>query len=383
MLGKERLNHDFNPSEYDIFAGLDVDKTSMAVTFAERQQMIRSLRIPAQAECLLGYVRRHFPEQKIAFAYEAGPTGYGLYDRLTAAGYPCLVVAPSMVPTAPGQRVKTNRLDSQKLVTGLRGGQLRSIRVPSLPYRQLRHLTQLRDTCVRQVVAAQCRIKALLLFEGTPFPGTGAWSAGTFLQLKRMAAAPAVRFKLDRWLEHLEFAREQVLQTTREMRRFCTEDPELHRCIGYLTTIPGIGQITASQLLARIGDWRQLRHVRELAAFLGLVASERSTGDQIRRGSITRSGDARLRNKMIQCAWAAVRTDPELREFYERIHQRHPLTHAARKAIVAVARKMTTRIYSVLHEQRPYQIRHRTQGKIMRSRERLECPQNQAGWLSA
>jgi transposase len=381
MLGNQQLNHDLNPLEYDIFAGLDVDKTSMAVTFSERQQLIRSLRIPAQAECLLGYVRHRFPRQKIAFAYEAGPTGYGLYDRLTAAGYPCLVVAPSMVPTAPGQHVKTNRLDSQKLVMGLRGGQLRSIRVPSLPYRHLRHLTQLRDASVRQAIAAQCRIKALLLFEGIPFPGIGTWSTQTLLELQGLATAPAVRFKLDRLLEQLRFARGQVLQATREIRRFCMEDPELRRCIEYLMTIPGIGQITASQLLARIGDWRRLRHVREMAAFLGLVAREHSTGEQIRRGSITHAGDARLRSKLIQCAWAAVRCDPELREFYGRIHQRHPLNQAARKAIVAVARKMTTRIYAVLHEQRPYRIQHGrvgTQEETWRPRERLDRPKNQA-----
>ncbi|MFQ5947151.1 MAG: transposase, partial [Anaerolineae bacterium] len=126
---------------------------------------------------------------------------------------------------------------------------------------------------------------------------------------------------------------------------------------GYLTSIPGIGWIVASHLLSRIGDWRQLRHVRQLAAFLGLVSREHSTGEQIHRGSITRTGDARLRNKLIQGAWAAMQRDPELREFYWRIYRRHPRDEAARKAIVAVARKLTTRIYAVLKEQRPYVVR--------------------------
>ncbi|MCA1617553.1 MAG: transposase [Acidobacteria bacterium] len=136
----------FIPREYEIFSGLDVDKGSIAVTFSDHDRLLNSLRLPYSSEHLLNYVRKHFPQQRVAFVYEAGPTGFGLYDELTAEGHPCLVVAPSMVPTAPGQRVKTNRLDSRKLSVQLRGGELRSIHVPPRPYRELRHLVQLRDT---------------------------------------------------------------------------------------------------------------------------------------------------------------------------------------------------------------------------------------------
>ena len=125
-------------------------------------------------------------------------------------------------------------------------------------------------------------------------------------------------------------------------------------------SIPGIGFILASHLLARIGDWRQIQHVQQLASFLGVVPRENSTGVQVQRGSITRSGDARLRGKLIQGAWSAIRQDPELREFYLRIYHRHPRPIAAKKAIVAVSRKLTTRIYSVLHEQRDYVVHPKT-----------------------
>ena len=159
----------FIPTEYDIFAGLDVDKRSISVTFTNHQGFIRSLRMPYSVEQLLNHVRKHFADQKVAFAYEAGPTGYGLYDGLVAQAYACLVAAPSMIPKAPGQRVKTNRLDSRNLSENLRGGQLKSIHVPSV-YRELRHLTQLRDTFVSEMVAMKLRIKSLLLFEGIDFP---------------------------------------------------------------------------------------------------------------------------------------------------------------------------------------------------------------------
>src|SRR5215471_11358297 len=143
----------FIPQEYDVFAGLDVSKKSIAATFSSRQGFIRSLQMPHKIEHLLNHVRKHFADQKIAFVYEAGPTGFGLYDGLAAQGYSCLIAAPSMIPRAPGKRVKTNRLDSRGLSESLRGGQIKSIHVPSAVYRELRHLTQLRDTMVRQAAS--------------------------------------------------------------------------------------------------------------------------------------------------------------------------------------------------------------------------------------
>src|SRR2546427_13161720 len=160
----------FIPRDYDVFAGLDVDKRSISVTFTDHQGLLKSLRIPNNVEHLVNHVRKHFPNQRVAFAYEAGPTGYGLYDGLVAQQYPCLIASPSMIPKAPGQRVKTNRLDSRGIAENLRGGQLKSIHIPTTLYRELRHLTQLRDALVSEMVAMKQRIKSLLLMEGLEFP---------------------------------------------------------------------------------------------------------------------------------------------------------------------------------------------------------------------
>ena len=344
----------FVPRNYDVFAGLDVDKKNMAVIFTDHQQLMQSLRLPYSAAQLLSYVRKHFAQQRVAFVYEAGSTGFGLYDELVAGGYPCLVVAPSMVPTAPGQRVKTNRLDARKLSENLRGGQLRSIHVPSSSYRELRHLVQLRDTHVSQLTATKCRIKALLLFEGMAFPGNGQWSARVLRELAALPCSEAVHFKLEHLIGTLHFHFNSAATVQKQIRTFCQNDPELLQSITLVKSIPGIGWIVAAHLVARLGDWREIDNVRSIAGFLGLVSSEHSTGDKQNRGPITRAGDSHLRNKLVQSAWVAIRKDPELREFYRRIFARHPQKVAARKAIVAVARKLTTRIYAVLKEQRPF-----------------------------
>src|ERR671918_3223273 len=188
----------FVAADYDVFAVLDVYKRSISVTFTGHHVFIRSLRMPYSAEHLLNYVHKHFSGQKVAFVYEAGPTGYALYDGIVAQAYPCLIAAPSMIPRAPGQRVKTNRLDSRGLSENLRGGQLQSIHVPSMSYRELRHLTQLRDTFVQEVAAMKQRIKSLLLFEGIEFPpapvGNGQWSFMVKDKLRKLDCSKTVRF---------------------------------------------------------------------------------------------------------------------------------------------------------------------------------------------
>ena len=318
------------------------------------------MRIPYSSENLINYVRKHFADNAVAFAYESGPTGYGLYDDLVKVGYHCMVACAARIPRIAGLEIKTNRRDSRKIAESLRGGQLKSIHIPTTEYRNLRHLTQLRDVYVKQITANKSRVKMLLLFEGIDFPApdhTSPWSKKIISQLEQIPCRETVRFKLNSLLSNIRYNKEQLLLSVKHIRAFCKDNKEILDNVRLLMTIPGIGYTTAVDLLARIGDWRHLHNVRHIASFLGLVPREYSTGDTIRRGTITRAGSSRTRNKLIQCAWAAIRKDAELAEFYKTVYHNHPKTNAARKAIVAVARKLTTRIYAVLHNQRPYVIK--------------------------
>jgi len=354
----------FIPRDYEVFAGLDVDKKSISVTFTDHQGLLKSMRMPYSVEHLINHVRKHYGDKKVAFAYEAGPTGYGLYDGLVARQYPCVIASPSMIPKAPGQRVKTNRLDSRGISENLRGGQLKSIHVPTTLYRELRHLTQLRDALVSEMVAMKQRIKSLLLMEGLEFPPAPAGSQWSFVvkaKLRKLPCSAVVRFKLDQLLDNLEFGEKQILKSTREIRRFCHNDPELSQCIEYLKTLPGFGWIVASQMMARVGDWRQIKNIRQLPAFLGLVPTERSTGERTDRGSITHSGDPRLRSKLIQASWSAIRQDGELREFFRTVARKHPRHLGPRIAIVAVAHKLSVWASVLLMKQRPFEVRQKIQ----------------------
>ena len=348
----------YSPKAYDIFIGLDVDKNSFSFTVRDHGTMKRSKRIPSDPEHLLRYIQKSFPHQRVLCAYEAGPTGFHLYDNLTARNLDCFVLSPSSIPKPPNARVKNNRLDSERIVEHIRSKDTHPIRVPQGPYRELRHLVTLRENYVSAQKTAKQRIKALVLYAHLASELTSdadtRWSKAYIEHLKKIPCSACVRQRLDMLLSDLDYARRQTLAIHRALKAFCQKHKEIIRNIGYLRSIPGIGFITAVTLLGRIGDPQQLRNVRELGAFIGLVPREKSTGDEINYGSITHLGNHTLRSLLIEAAWVAIRYDTELNQFYHRIKARHHPKIAALKAIVAVARKLTHRIYRVLKEQRMY-----------------------------
>ncbi len=352
------MAQEYLPRDYDLFLGIDVDKKNFSFTVKERNSiMSKSKTIPAQPQQLYNYVANRFAGQKVLFAYEAGPTGYQLHDFLLSKNQDCLVVSPASIPKASNQKVKNNRIDSQKIAQELHAGKLTSIRVPQGAYRELRHLVTLREDYVHNRTVAKQRIKALLLYVGLNSEIKDVeqnWSKNYFKALKTLPATAAVRHRMDMLLMDIEYTRKQTASVMKALRALVKEQPDIQEQVRHLVSIPGIGFITATSLLGRIGDPSKLKNVRELSAFIGLVPTEKSTGDEVNRGSITHLGNRKLRSLLIEASWAAIRKDKELKQFYYRIKSRNHPKIAARKAIVAVARKLTQRIYCVLKEQRPY-----------------------------
>lgn len=349
-----------NILEHDLFVGLDADKSSLSVAVRDRHEIIRSVTMPYKAESLLSFVGKNYPGMRVVFAYEAGPTGFGLYDAIAREGHDCLVVSPGSIPNAPNNRVKTNRLDSRKLANLLSGDQLKGVRVPPEPIRHLRSLVHLRYTYMQDIRAYKCRIKAELLKEGIAFPEArkgSQWTKAVVSALRNLECCPVIGYKINSMLNHIEHLAAQMKLAEVALRSHVSGDEHLKASIEYLMSCPGIGWRIACYVLARMGDWRQLCSSKEAGAFFGLVPRENSTGDRTDRGSITKCGDPRLRSMLIQGAWAAIRKDSDLKAFFERICANHPRRVAARVAIVAVARKLAQRMHCVLKQQRRYDLR--------------------------
>ena len=347
--------------DYDVFIGIDVDKRSFSFTATHRDVMIsRSKTIPADAGHLYRYIQNSFPGKKVLCGYEAGPTGFYLYDYLIQKEVPCIVMPPSSIPKPPDSRVKTNRIDSERIANCMLSGEARAIHVPDESYRELRHLISIREHYSHDTSRTKQRIKALLLYthlNGALEDVEGRWSSAYISRLKVLKAPPATRERLDLLLEDLVYTRSHMARVLRSLKTFCLANDEIDRYREYLETIPGIGFQIALTILARVGDPKKLTNVRGLGAFFGLVPTECSTGDRIKRGHITHLGNNTARSLLIEAAWVAIRYDKELGQFYHRIRLRHHPSCAAKKAIVAVARKLTHRIYSVLTEERPYEVR--------------------------
>jgi Transposase and inactivated derivatives len=343
----------------EIFVGLDVDKASISVTVRDKYTTLKSLKMPYDSKNLLSFINKHYSASHVRYVYEAGPTGFGLYDDIVGAGHDCLVVSPGNIPSAPNKRVKTNRLDSKKLADLLCGDQLKGIRVPPESIRHLRSLVSLRYTYMQEIRAFKCRIKAELLLNGLKFPDApkgSQWSKRVIGELRKIDAPAVISFKINSMLNHLELLAGEMQLVESAIKSHINGNEDLKRSIQYLMSCPGIGMRIACYVLARVGDWRCLGRSNEAGAFFGLVPTENSTGDRTDRGSITKCGDPRLRSMLIQGAWSAIRKDAELRALYNRICASHSVKVAARVAIVAVARKLAERMHCVLKHQRMYDL---------------------------
>lgn len=345
------------PKDYDVFIGIDVDKSSYSFTVNNHFQQIKSKRIPSDAEHLYTYIRKAYGDRKVICAYEAGPTGFHLYDVLKGKSIPCIVTSPASIPKASNARVKTNRIDSEKIVKYLMSGDIKPVRVPEESFRELRHLIRMRENYARDKKTAKQRIKGLLLYAHLyakmKDPECN-WSGRYVQELKELSCSYAERQRLDSLLDDLQHAREKLISTQKTLKLFCKAHTEIQEYMGYLMSIPGIGFTTSITLLGNIGNPEHLRSPRELSSFVGLTPSEHSTGDQIQRGSITHLGNKHLRFMLIEAAWVAIRHDTALGQFYYRIKNKHHSRFSSKIAITAVARKLTQIIYRVLKDRRNY-----------------------------
>lgn len=348
-----------NHQEYDIFIGIDVDSRSYALTVRDRKILRESKQMPARYEQLHQYIERRFTGQRVLCAYEAGCTGFGLHDYLLQHDQPCVLISPLSIPKAGNQRVKTNRIDSSKIATMLKEGDYHPVRVPQGAYRDLRQLVQSRENYARGLRTAKQRVKSLLLYNGLNLEDPEAdahWSSRFMKNLQQLECTTVVRQRLNLLLEDIGYNKRQLLHVLKELKQFCDTRSEINLYLKLLRTIPGIGFITATSLLGRIGAPEFLKDPRELSSFVGVVPSEHSTGDTVWRGRITRLGNPTLRSLLVEAAWVAIRKDSELKQFYDRIRGRHHALFASRKAIVAVARKLTHRVYRVLKDRREYVV---------------------------
>ena len=286
--------------------GLDVHKDSIAIAVAEPEGGEPSLvgTIPNDTRLLLQKLKKLGGGKKVRCCYEAGPTGYGLHRDLNAAGVPCIVVAPSLIPKQVGSRVKTDRRDAVKLARFLRSGDLTAVAVPDSSTEAMRDLERARDDAKVVERSARHQLAKFLLRHGRIYPGKTAWTGRHLDWIRKQSFEHEAQQRvLTDYLHTVEQAAERVGKLTRDITEL-VEKWSMAPLVKSLQALRGVQLVTAVIIAAELGDLSRFASAPKLMAYLGLVPSEHSSGESKHRGHITRTGNTHVRRVLVEASWA-------------------------------------------------------------------------------
>ncbi len=291
-----------------LYVGLDVHKDSIAVAHAaggtaEAPTFVGTIGT-RQADIDKLIRRLQSKGCRLVFAYEAGPCGYGLHRLLTSRQLECRVVAPSLIPKRPGDKVKTDRRDAVEIARLLRSGDLTAVYVPSVEDEAIRDLCRARDATRLTLKAARQRLKSFLLRLGLHYVGRADWNDAHKRYLAKVVCPTAAQQIV--FQEYLHAVDEQVERLGRLEKELldAASTWRLSPVVESLQALRGVQTIVALTVVAELGDLTRFDNPRQLAAFVGLIPSESSSGDRRRQGGITKTGNSRARRALTEAAWA-------------------------------------------------------------------------------
>jgi transposase len=290
------------------FVGLDVHADTIAVAVAEPGGEVRVHGvIPNRLESVRKLIGKLGPAKEIRACYEAGPTGYVLYWQLTQLGVGCEVIAPSLVPTKAGDRVKTDRRDAEKLARCYRAGELTAVWVPDAAQEALRDLVRAREAAKKDQLKARHRLGKFLLRHGKRPEGMKAWTKqhlewiGTHVKFDQ----PALEATLQDYLDEVKHVAERIVKLEKAIDEAVRQaPPQIRAVVEALQALRGVAQTTAATIVSELGSLSRFESPRQLMGYSGLVAREHSSGNRIQRGTITKTGNAHLRRVLVEAAWA-------------------------------------------------------------------------------
>lgn len=310
----------------EAFVGFDTAKKKHAVAIADggRKGEVRYLgeidSSPATVEKVIGKLAERYA--KLHVCYEAGPTGYGLYRQIKALKHDCTVVAPSLIPKKPGDRVKTNRRDAMTLARLLRAGELASVWVPDAVHEAVRDLARAREAAAADLRKKRQQLLSFLLRHGCIFSGRKHWSLAHLRWLaKQSFEHPAQQIVFQDAINTIEDAATRLQELDRQLLAI-VPSWSMAPVVAAYQAMRGVSFVVAVTFTAEIGDVRQFDNPRQLMAFLGLVPSERSTGETVRRAGLTLTGNRRARRVLVEGAWTyryPARVSETLRARLERL----------------------------------------------------------------
>ena len=292
------------------FVGLDVHAETIAVAVAEENGEVRSVGVIAnRIESIRRMMKKLGASDHLRVCYEAGPTGYALYWQLSQLGVECEVVAPSLVPTKAGDRVKTDRRDAEKLARHYRSGDLTPVWVPDRAHEALRDLVRAREDAKQDQTRARHRLSKFLLRHGKRPPATikKNWTQKhmNWIQRDVQLELPALEATLNDYVDEVGHCGMRIERLERAIAESIRSAPAaMQAVVAGLQALRGVAQLTAVTIVAELGQLSRFSNPRQLMGYTGLVPREHSSGAHIRRGAITKTGNAHLRRIVVEAAWA-------------------------------------------------------------------------------
>lgn len=290
-----------------MFVGLDVHKESIEIALAPLGAgEVRAYgRIAGDLDSVDKVIRalrqRH---AHLNFVYEAGPCGYALYRHLTKRGFVCAVVAPSMIPKRPGDRIKTDRRDAMSLARLYRSGDIKSVYIPGPEDEAIRDLSRAREDAVIAHKRARQQLAALLLRHDVRYPGKTPWSQAhqRWLAVVKMPQ-PSQQIVFQEYLHAVDETHQRVERMTEQLRQ-ATTTWRMAPVVEALQALRGVSLICAASLVSELGDLTRFDRPRDMMAFLGMVPRQYSSGPHQRLGAITKTGNSHARRMLVEAAWA-------------------------------------------------------------------------------
>ena len=368
------------PTLPTIYLGLDVHKDSItiAVLPAGAPSPTRVDKLPNDPARLRRYLDRLATQGTLRCCYEASGAGYVLYRLLREWGYACDVIAPSLIPQKPGHQRKHDRHDAAQLAHYYRSGDLTAIRIPTEAEERVRDVVRCRETLQRELIKSRHYILKFLARRGFDYREGTNWSRPHLRWLTALARddSPLTtedRFVFREYLALFEYKLQRRDALDQEIEQLALR-PALAAAVGRLRCFRGISTHAAMVLATELGDWRRFTSPRQLAAYLGFVPREDSSGDRERKGSITKAGNAHCRHALIQAAWSyryVPKVAAHLRarqdgqppgviahawKAQQRLHQRYVHLSYRKQpqiAVVAVARELVGFLWAAMQDLAP------------------------------
>jgi transposase len=321
-----------------VYVGMDVHKKTYAITAICDGVVVKKATLAANSEVLRTFFTNHFAGAEIICAYEAGFSGFHLQRKIVSWGCACLVVNPGSLEVAARDRVKTDKRDSLKIAEHIAHNRVKSIRIPGIETEESRMLSRSRSQFVEERSRAAVQIKSKLQQLGLMDNDDDRVMSRKYVEeIESLKVSSTVKFVLREFCLLWRRLDDQISVFDKKLAEQAQLDSKIE---AVYRSVPGIGPVTSRVLANELGDMSQFENEDRLFSFVGLTPTENSSGEVSRKGHISRQGNPRIRHALLEIAWRAITKDEALRHVHERISCRA----GAKRAIVAVARRIIGRI---------------------------------------